>query len=202
MTRRQRLHTSLALVTVALVLGGCGEDPSSGPWVAAADSTCDDLDLPTLIADAYPGLGPARPSSQVTEDSDSSDALCQARVDLPEGGRLIVQAEVSAQLEGSTNPLYALRDGGEVGLDGAVREVEPEPVEGWWDEGVSIVATASNGASASTGLTVRQANLVVAVRVSDKRGPGDRADLETDRDLADSVADAVRGTWPRRDGER
>lgn len=193
-----RVAAGLAsVVALAGLLGGCGEESPS--WGAVDTDTCGELDLTGLVGDAYPSLPAAEASADETSDGGSRGAVCLARADTPDGGRLVVQVELSSRSDGGKNSLYDLRDGGQVGLDGTIHEVDPSPVEGWWQEGVSVVATTSDTApaSASVGLTVRDRNLVVAVRVSDKRAGGASADVEADRDLADAILDAVPDVVPQ-----
>jgi hypothetical protein len=103
-----------------------------------------------------------------------------------------VIVEVFSSGTAGKNSLYGQRDGGELSVAGARVEVEPEAVDGWWDEGVRAMATSEPAppVAAVVHLTVRDDNLVVAVQVSDWRGSA-LVDPEADSALADAIVDAV-----------
>ena len=152
---------------------------------------------------------PARPPLRATVDADArsgglagdgaSEATCTATVDAGAQGRLIVVAEVFSSGTPGKNSLYGQRDGGELSVAGATVQVKPEPVQGWWDEGVRATATSEPAppVAAVVHLTVRDDNLAVAVRVSDWRG-ADVVDPEADSALADAIVDRVPDIVPTR----
>jgi hypothetical protein len=187
---------AVALAGVLLAAGalaGCGDEPR---WGAVDESTCEELDLAGQVADAFPSAEPATveadASSGGTTGKGASDVTCTANVEAGGSGRLTVVVEVSSSGTPGENNLYGLRDGGELSIAGARVEVEPEPVDGWWDEGVraSALTEPAPPVASVVHLTVRDDNLVVAVQVSDWRG-SELVDPEADGGLADAIVDAV-----------
>lgn len=196
--RRVAAGIAVAAIT-ATALAGCGDDEPT--WGAVDESTCAALDLAGAVARAFPDAGPS--TIAATEPSLGSGApslvTCTAYVDAGTSGRIAVVAEISSSDTAGVNSLYALRDEGELSLAGARIEVEPEPVEGWWDDGVRVAATSEPAppVAAVVHLTVRDDNLVVAVQVSDWRG-SDLTDPEADDSLANAIVAAVPEVVDRR----
>jgi hypothetical protein len=191
-----RLRPTAALLGVLLLavgLVGCGDDAPT--WGAVDDSTCDALGIPALVARVLPEAEPAEVTvtsrTRGAEPDVTSETVCEvAAGDL----RLAVELE-SSGASGETD-LYGLRDGDEISVGGSRVRVDPEPVEGWWEEGVRVSATEAGAVSVQ--LTVADDNLTAAVRVSDTRGDG-VADQGADEELASAVVDVVPDAVPTRD---
>ena len=189
-----------ALLAVALV-SGCGDDEPR--WGAVDESTCAELDLPGAIAEAFPDAEPATVDADARSGGlageGASEVTCEATVEAGGQGRLIVIAEVFSSGTPGKNSLYGLRNGGGLSIAGARVVVEPEAVDGWWDEGVRATATSEPAppVAAVVHLTVRDDNLAVAVQVSDWRG-SDLVDPEADSGLADAIVAVVPDVVPTR----
>ena len=183
------------------VLASCGDEEPH--WGAVGESTCSKLDLAGTIAAAFPSAEPATVDADARSGGlageGASEATCDATVEAGGRGRLIVIVEVFSSGIAGKNSLYGQRDGGELSIAGASVEVKPEPVDGWWDEGVRAMTTSEPAppVAAVVHLTVRDDNLAVAVRVSDRRG-SELVDPAADSALADAIVDRVPDVVPPR----
>ena len=189
-----RTRVGVVALLAAAVLAGCGDDEPH--WGAVDESTCEGLDLAGAVADAFPDAAPATVEADAsrggTTGKGSSAVTCRATVEAGGQGQMTVVVEVSSSGTAGENNLYGLRDGGELSVAGARVEVEPEAVDGWWDDGVRAMATSEPAppVAAVVHLTVRDDNLAVAAQVSDWRG-AELVDPEADSALADAIVDAV-----------
>ena len=199
--RAVALRVALVVGPLVGLLAACGDDEPH--WGSVGESTCEKLDLAGQVATAFPSAAPATVDADARSGGlagdGASEATCTASVDAGARGRLIVVAEVFSSGTPGKNSLYGQRDGGELSVAGATVQVKPEPVQGWWDEGVRATATSEPAppVAAVVHLTVRDDNLAVAVRVSDWRG-ADVVDPEADSALADAIVDRVPDIVPTR----